>query len=111
MGTGRLHVYRRLLLRSILRPQGAVPLCLRQDIYDHTTEAGGSVKEAPMATCPVDGEPLVATVEFPKKEWICVVCRRTYAFFDPTPAPPTPELNARYEELAEQYRSEKAARS
>lgn len=63
-----------------------------------------------MATCPVDGEPLVMTFEFPGKEFICVVCSRLYEFFGPKPAVSTPELEARYAEHKATYDAALAAR-
>lgn len=58
-----------------------------------------SGKLAPMATCPACKEPLIGTIRFPKKEFICVACRRTWGFLDPYPVEATSELKARYEEL------------
>lgn len=55
--------------------------------------------ERPMATCPKDGEPLIMTVRWPGAEFICIVCNGLYGFLSPKPVPPTPELQARYEEL------------
>lgn len=63
-----------------------------------------------VATCPVDGEPLVSTFEFPKYEFICVVCDRLYGFLQPQPAQETPELMARHDELREQYVAARKAR-
>lgn len=65
---------------------------------------------APVATCRVDGEPLVMTFEFPKYEFICQVCKKLYDFFGPKPADETPELLARYEELKAEYEKERAER-
>lgn len=58
---------------------------------------------APTACCWNDDEPLVSTFKYPGEEWICVVCRQTYAYFDPKPLDDTPELQARYEELKAQW--------
>lgn len=66
--------------------------------------------EPPMATCPNDGEPVVCTFEFPKYEFVCVVCGWLGGFLSPTPAEATPEIEARHAELQEQYRVERAAR-
>lgn len=65
---------------------------------------------APYAVCPVDGEPLVSTLEFRYAEFYCVVCKNKYGFLDPHPAEPTPELDARHAELRAQYDAERAAR-
>lgn len=64
----------------------------------------------PTATCPTDGEPLVFTFEFPKYEFICMVCRQLYGFLDPRPAHQTPELDDRHTELRAQYETERAVR-
>lgn len=53
----------------------------------------------PMATCPHDGEPLIATLEQDGAEFLCMVCGRFFGFLAPTPAVETPELTARYDDL------------
>lgn len=65
---------------------------------------------APTATCRADGEPLVFTFEYPRYEFICMVCGEKYGFLDPAPAESTPELEARHAELRAQYETERAAR-
>lgn len=50
-----------------------------------------------IAMC-VCGQPLVATLAFSKKEFVCADCLRTYTFFGPDPADETPELIAKCEE-------------
>lgn len=65
---------------------------------------------APMATCHVDDEPLVSTMEFPGAEFYCVVCGRTYGFLSPKPAEATPELEARHAVLREQHLAEREVR-
>ena len=56
-------------------------------------------RPSPWATCPACDEPLISTLKFPKKEFICVVCRRTWSFLEPKPVEATPELEARYKVL------------
>lgn len=63
-------------------------------------------KPAPMATCPACEEPLVGTIKFPGKEFVCVACRRTWGFIEPRPAEATPELKARYKVLKAQWDDE-----
>lgn len=63
-------------------------------------------KPAPMATCPACGEPLIMTLRFPGKEFICVECRRLWGFVEPTPKEETPEIRARYEELKAKWDEE-----
>lgn len=60
-------------------------------------------KPAPMATCPRDDEPLIASFEQRGAEFVCIVCGTWYGFLSPKPADPTPELNARYSELRGLY--------
>ena len=60
-------------------------------------------KPAPMATCPVCKEPLIATIRFRGKEFICVACKRLWEFLDPLPADATPELEARYKVLKAEW--------
>ena len=64
----------------------------------------------PMAMCPACDEPLVSTLEFKYKEFICMGCGRKWEFLSPRAAVATPELEARQAELAEQYRVEREAR-
>lgn len=68
----------------------------------------GKQQKPPMATCPLDDEPLVFTFEFRGAEFVCMVCGRKYGYMAPKPAKDTPELRARLEELEAQY--ERAAR-
>lgn len=63
-------------------------------------------KPAPIATCPKCREPLIGTIKFPKKEFICVACRRTWGFLDPQPMEATPELQTRYETLKATWNEE-----
>ena len=65
-------------------------------------------RPAPMATCPSCGEPLIMTLKFPGKEFVCVGCRRTWGFLDPTPVESTPELDARYQELKAKWDNEQS---
>ena len=55
--------------------------------------------EPPYACCSRDGEPLIATVEFPGAEFVCAVCGVKYGFMAPVAKAPTPELAARLVEL------------
>lgn len=53
------------------------------------------MRKVAMCSC---GEPLVMTFVYPGKEFVCVVCRRTYTFFGPiAAAAETPELLSRSE--------------
>lgn len=54
---------------------------------------------APYALCPRDKEPLVSTIEHQGAEFLCMVCGTWYGFMAPVPGVPTPELDARHEEL------------
>lgn len=56
-----------------------------------------------MATCPGDGEPLICTLRFSGAEFYCMVCHRLYGFLSPQPAPWSEELQARHDELADQF--------
>lgn len=60
-------------------------------------------KEAPMATCPRDGEPLISTFKYPGAEFVCMVCGGKLGFLAPTPKKETPELTKRYEELKARF--------
>lgn len=66
--------------------------------------------QRPMATCPHDDEPLIATLEFNGAEFFCQVCKRKYGFLAPKPAKLTVELQARHDELREQYLAERVVR-
>jgi hypothetical protein len=55
------------------------------------------------ATCHVDGEPLVSTLVFSKKEFVCVVCGRTYGFMEPVAAPETPKIKRRQKTLEKKW--------
>lgn len=57
----------------------------------------------PYATCPHDDEPLICTLEHAGAEFLCMVCGRWYGWLAPTPQQPTPELDARYEELRARF--------
>lgn len=63
-------------------------------------------KRPPVATCPACGEPLVLTLKFPEKEFICVECRGLWGFVDPVPIEETPELLARLAELKAKWKAE-----
>ena len=65
-----------------------------------------SGKPAPMATCPRCDEPLISTIKFRGKEFICVACRRLWEFLQPKAAEVTPELQTRYDELKAQWDKE-----
>jgi hypothetical protein len=69
-----------------------------------------SRKDPPMATCPKDDEPLVATLEFRGAEFYCVVCHTKYGFLSPKPAESTPLLEARLDELKVLYKLEREER-
>jgi hypothetical protein len=71
-----------------------------------SVHANQIIEKRPMAVCPVDREPLIATLAFPKKEFICICCGRLYEFMfqnGPAAADPTPELDARYAELKAEW--------
>ncbi len=63
-------------------------------------------KKAPVATCPMCGEPLVMTFKFPGKEFVCVECGRLWGFVDPVPKEETPELLTRIAELKAKWNAE-----
>ena len=63
-------------------------------------------KPAPMATCPNCREPLIGTLRFRGKEFVCVGCGRLWGFVDPIPTESTPELEARYRELKAKWDKE-----
>lgn len=65
---------------------------------------------APMACCPTDREPLVATMEFRGAEFVCMVCGTKYGFLSAIGRPITPELQARHDELRARYETERDAR-
>lgn len=67
--------------------------------------------ETPMAGCHTCNEPLVLTFEFAGKEFICVVCGQLYEYFGPKHLEWTPELQARHDELAAQYDTERKERA
>jgi hypothetical protein len=48
------------------------------------------------------------TFKFPGKEFVCVECRRTWGFVEPTPVEKTPELEARYQELKAKWGHEQS---
>ena len=66
-------------------------------------------KKPPIATCPSCGEPLVMTFKFLGKEFICVECRRTWGFVEPTPMEETPALLERLAELKAKWKAEQDA--
>ncbi len=59
------------------------------------------------AVCPKDGEPLVMSLERAGYEFVCIICGNWLGFLSPNGATPTPELDARYEELLAQYKAGK----
>jgi hypothetical protein len=61
-------------------------------------------KPAPFACCPHCGDPLISTFRFPGAEFYCVACEATFGFLAPVGKPPTPDLEARYEELQAAFR-------
>ena len=62
-------------------------------------------RRPPVATCPSCGEPLVMTLKFRGKEFICVECGRTWGFVEPTPKEETPELLDRLAELNAKWKA------
>lgn len=56
-------------------------------------------KPRPMACCPRDGGPLIATFERRGAEFHCLGCGGWFGFLSPTPKDPTPELEALYADL------------
>ncbi|CAN5357039.1 hypothetical protein BH10ACI2_BH10ACI2_00470 [soil metagenome] len=48
--------------------------------------------EPPMACCPNDMEPLIATFKYPGAEFVCMICSTRYGFLAPTPRKETAEL-------------------
>jgi hypothetical protein len=58
-----------------------------------------------LATCPKCKEPVVMTMMFPYKEFLCVCCGWSGGFFDPIPAPEdeVEEKTKRYEHLESQF--------
>lgn len=60
-------------------------------------------KPPPMATCPRDDTPLISTLAFTYKEFVCLECGGQFGFVEPKPAEETPELSARYEALQAEW--------
>lgn len=60
----------------------------------------------PMAVCPDDGEPLICTFIRPGYEFHCVPCGRWYEWLRPSEATRTPELQARYDVLLAEFRTQ-----
>jgi hypothetical protein len=67
-------------------------------------------QDQPIATCPRDGEPLIATMEFDGAEFYCQKCGSKLGFLSPTPATWTEELQARHDQLRAQYEAERDSR-
>ena len=63
-------------------------------------------KASPIATCPKCKEPLIMTLKFRGKEFICVECRSLWGFVEPIPAEETPELMTRLKELRAKWEAE-----
>ncbi len=106
-------------LTALVARKGWEPIPVMSRPSDYTTTyptvltgsfGSGEGGKPPMATCPVDDEPLVATLEFDGFEFICVVCDEKYGFFAPKPATWTQELQTRYDELQERYLAEREKR-
>jgi hypothetical protein len=57
----------------------------------------------PMACCPHDDEPLMATFERRGAEFMCMVCGTYYGFLAPKAREATPELQARHDELRARF--------
>lgn len=64
--------------------------------------------EKPMAVCPrcQGDQPLISTLKFRGAEFICMQCRGLFGFLAPRPVKVTPELQARHDELREQFLAE-----
>lgn len=76
------------------------------EMFLDTMERKKEGKPAPMATCPGCSEPLILTLRFPGKEFICVCCRKLWRFVDPTPAEATPERITRHQVLETKWLAE-----
>lgn len=63
------------------------------------------------ACCPADGEPLISTMERPKKEFFCQVCKTYYEFLQPVgKSDDTPGLADRLAELEAEFKADTEAR-
>lgn len=60
---------------------------------------------APMACCPRDDEPLIATFERAGAEFCCLICGTWYGFLAPKPLEATAERTARYDELLARWQN------
>lgn len=60
-------------------------------------------QEKPYACCPACALPLVSTLEFYKKEWICMNCPRLLEWLEPLGIEATPEVKAKYAEHEAKY--------
>ena len=68
--------------------------------------------EPPIALC-CCGTPLVSTLEVPKKEWYCVMCKKFYEWLHARKGSeqnPSPELQDRLDAAVEQYDKERQLR-
>lgn len=54
------------------------------------------------ACCPNCGEPLIPTIAWRKKEFICICCGRLWEFLQPV-GKHGPEIEARYDELKAEW--------
>jgi hypothetical protein len=58
---------------------------------------------APMACCRRCAAPLMSTILFRGYEFYCLICGAKCGFLDPAPAPATPELEQRHDELRAEF--------
>jgi hypothetical protein len=56
-----------------------------------------------LATCPVDGTPLIMTMAFRGAEFYCLECGGRFGWLQPHGVEPTPELEERYEKLKAEW--------
>lgn len=61
--------------------------------------------EQPMACCPRPGcgAPLILTLAWSRNEFYCLECGGHYGWLDPVAQQPTPELDARYAALKDEW--------
>lgn len=58
----------------------------------------------PLACCPDCGEPLIGTMLFPFKEFVCIECGALWGFVEPVPKKDEPPLSERAWELQRDWR-------